>query len=301
MSTFKLGTGFGLFKKQTTEVEEIINDSMMLDELKTETRNNIISIFNSIKNYETFEVPDEYKMIESSLDELKKGTENELFGPLTSLATKIDNGFKAITDLDEELRAAKTDLGNASHVRVMPTNFLQRFVKNIRHQFKDLAINIAGVQNMPIFSETKQSNHVISDVLQNENKALIRLSTKMTHVRRKYEVVRQAMLDKLNLTEEKAQEKYDRSRLSDKEIQNYVEGIRSQYDQYIREKNSKMDKWLESIDLFGTDMTQKVESAKTTMFGKGFGSTFANKPLTTTTSATNRPKSGAPPPATGIK
>ncbi|EAY01015.1 hypothetical protein TVAG_154850 [Trichomonas vaginalis G3] len=276
--------------KPAEEPEEIVNETMLIEELKNETAGKIVSIFNSILNYETYELPDDSAFIDSSLEQIKEDTKQTLFGALTSLANKVDNGFKIKRSLQEELHNSSIDLGNATHARSTPTPFILRFFKKLKNEFRELDTNISNVQSSLLSLDGNNSLDSLGATLLQEHRAILRCSSKVSNLRRKYEETRKHMLDKLNLDENKLEEKFE---FTSQDDMSYAENIKLLYNQYISDKNAKLQKWIEDIDLFG-ETTATVVPAQSFALNKL--NAGAIKPSVATPTS-NRVRSSAPPPS----
>lgn len=276
---------------EVTEEEIHLTETMLIDELSPDLSNKFYDVFMECESNSNRMLPDEVDSIASSLMELSEQTKKVIFGPLTSLANKIDNGKESVDRFSTDLEGSKSDLSNASHHKSTPTPFINRMFDHLQNQYNDLAQQLAANESkFTLSSETLTPYESLAKALREQNEALIRCSTKVAKLRSQYESTKKLFNDRFG--------QFSRTVNIDDSISSsstVAETVTSTYKTWESERKQKLDKYMEDIDLFGVNTVAPQTQAKKSILG---GKIFGNKTSSATPSKnpSTRPSSGTPAP-----
>ena len=264
MSLFK----GGLFGNKNAQPEEpiVINEQMLVDDLEAKIFNQIVEIFNFSMDNATFQMPETGPELDSSLQFLKESTEKELKGPLISLAHRIDNGMKIVSEYKDELSQSKQDLGGSYHNNRTPTPFISRFVADLKTQFYELDQSIktvestlsSNVSNEDLYQEMFPEVS-LAEALQKEHESINRISSKVSVLKQHFDELNEVYQEKSHFADasaEKEDEHVDDTTEENKPFETTFDTagkIETKYQQYLSENKNKQRNRIEKNDLFGSD------------------------------------------------
>ena len=210
--------------------------------------------------------------IEESIASIARRTKETLRGSLVSVGHIVDDARGSLKEMKRDLEIAQSDNTNSSHVKVLPSPFVKRYVERIERTAEHLRQNLLAYGNDPGASDDDAK--VVGSMLEKQHLAVLRCAERVARIRSKLEQAR-VELDrrfKMSLAVNEADQE-----LTERTV---VEEIKATYKAYKSENKAKTKKMRDESDLFGNDPKVSASAAKSgfgswsggTGFGTGFGS-----------------------------
>lgn len=290
-----LGLGLNKQQQQPPQPQFQITEQMLIGDLPVEAWNEFINVFQKVNESPNENVLEGVSAIDTEINGLEDDTTKALLGTLMSLAHQIDYGKSIIKEYKDELEKSKDDLSNSSHVRVVPTPFIIRYVNKIQQRATDLSESLAAYESRLQPTDSSDSQKTMYELLNKQHEAVLRCSSRVSRLREKLDKVRTQISQKV---------KSDSTMMSISEGTNDIDNrglvsadISTSFSQFQAEQKKKIEKRNANSDLFGNS---NVQAPAKTGFGLGsglglggglnlnksstLGSNTANKPLARTQS-----------------
>lgn len=284
--TGRLGTGrFGLGSKLTASAEPPkpqikITDQTMLDDLPDEIRDKFLTAFDSLALEKTSysnlitavtemkegkkkdgkdvkDAKDKSIQIEETIVNQKKSAEKDLLlGELLSTARMIDEGKSIISNLQNELDTAKSDIENSSHARSIPTPFIVRYVQRIEQSASELSENLASAESKLQPSSNFSSTSTMTSFLTEQYDAVQRASTRVAELEAQLSEVRQLVISKMKIPPSQLVI-LEELEANDKESTTAAT-VKTNYDLFLSDQKKNLEKRGDVTNLFGISYAKPV-------------------------------------------
>lgn len=150
---------------------------MFLEDLPTESLNELIELFTQVKNNDETPKPTQVDLF-SEIDQISKDTLDTLKIQLMKSAHLLDSQVNFISELKTEIESMKADFSNSTSVRNCPTPFILRIYKKVQLSSEDFSEKISSLETKLYSSSHQKSNFSYYTTLSSEHKALKRLATR---------------------------------------------------------------------------------------------------------------------------
>lgn len=300
------GLGVGLLGKKPQEPPTFqfqLSEQMLMNELPAEAWNEFIAVFDSVQSNFEYKNAKEFDSVEESLEEIDNESTNALLGSLTSVAHQIDSGVELIEYYKNELKLAQNDLTNSSHIRILPTPFIKRYVARIHNNAENLSQALKDFE-CRLHSNTERDPHeIMQDFFKKQYEAIIRCYSRIARIQTKSDEVRTSLLQKIRNNQSCSSSLSMSNEVYTKE--NVAQSIRTSFSQYQAEMRKKNDKRNQNSDLFGNSTVTLPNKVGGLGLGSGLGSSFGASRFGSNASTpvapisvknSTRPTSSAPPP-----
>lgn len=246
-----------------------ISENMLISELPNDVKKEFISVYQTIRDHkEPAAQSTTYgsKNIEAGIAGLRADTLRELQTGLSAAAGNIDRGRASLRELERELKVAKLDLTNSSHIVNPPTRFIRRYVSKINRMAKDLEqrLAVAGscLQPQQCGVRSGAPERAVVDLLEQQQNAITRCAARIAQTQERISAVRAELESRLNVSG--AQIGLE----DEQDAGSMQQNVAMKLKQFQADEKKKVSKRNEELDLLGNS-TKQVQTSQS-----GFSSGF---------------------------
>lgn len=274
----KTGTNsFGSFGQQQKPQEHQkprfqVTEQMQLSDLPAEESNDFISVFQSISENSAIKPLTPSDSIESDIEQLTQQTKAAILGPLTSLAHQVDYGKHILDEFKRVLDTSRSDFGNKSQARSLPTPFIKRYVQRVHQESQDFSEALASYKSKMEATQLNNSTQSVYDFLEQQQLAILRVSSHIAKIRDQTNSIRAELSSKLKINPYQLMASNDST-----EIETTISrDVLNHYKAYLNDEKRKADERLLHTDLFGTNTAAPPPKPASGGFGN-FGNSNWNQ------------------------
>lgn len=189
---------------------------------------------------------------------------------LSALASEVDHGNSLIAEARADLDMYHADKTNSYASHAFPTPFMSRFVHNLEKRKKNLSEAISEYENKLQEGKQTESPALLVQVLQEQNEAIVRCSSRVSEIQRKTDELR-SFLQNRTMRSHSNLKYMD----EDDSKRSVVSTVQMQFEQFLEERKRCIEK-RDTTTNYRSLCEVPGNSGKYGIGGKKLGASFSN-------------------------